>query len=224
MRGKDGGVSPVGRLIVHVGTRGDQHLGRFEITVARGEQDRGVSAVLNIGLVVGVHVLIRRGLPELRPNVGADIDVGFVRQQYLNRFGVVLCDGPHERGLALQPFDGVDVGAPREQQLHGVEAAGARRGHERRLAFAHGPRHVRAPVEQRADRGRVAGASGLQQRRRGLRVGDPQRPLATAVAIGAAARVAFHPAEVRQDVVVAPAARVSNVALTVVTPPEVVAS
>ena len=48
-----------------------------------------------------------------------------------------------------------------EQEVHGRFVAGARRGHQRRLALANGLRDIRAAVEQRAHRIDVAVADSL---------------------------------------------------------------
>ena len=42
--------------------------------------------------------------------------------------------GPHQRRLTAARLRDVHVGAVEGQLLHGLEAAGARRNHERRLA------------------------------------------------------------------------------------------
>ena len=86
-------------------------------------------------------------------------------EQRLDDVRVAFRRRPHERRLLLIGVGGVHVRARFEQQPHGVDAAGARRGHQRRLAVRMGDRGIGAGLQQRRDERRIARAAGLKQRR-----------------------------------------------------------
>ena len=65
--------------------------------------------------------------------VRARVDVGALRQQEPDRFGVVFGSRPHQCLFAKHLLAGVDVGPAIEQRLHRRRIPGSRRRHQRRL-------------------------------------------------------------------------------------------
>ena len=63
--------------------------------------------------------------------------------------------GPHQRRLPAERFVSVHPRAAREQQASGIDAAGARDDHQRRLALRVRRFDIRAGIEQSADDLRV---------------------------------------------------------------------
>ena len=56
--------------------------------------------------------------------------------------------GPHQRGLVAPLLVRVDVGAVTDQQLRGLDIAGARHNHQRRLAIGIGRFDIGAGRQQ----------------------------------------------------------------------------
>ena len=128
-------------------------------------------------LIVSTLSLARREQQRRPAEDRSVVDVRARLDQQLHRRGVAFVRGPHQRRLLLPAFLGVDVGAVRQQHLHGVDLAGAGRRHQRRLAFRQRRVRIRAGLEQLLDHRRVAVDGGGIQRRhavaiRGLDVGS----------------------------------------------------
>ena len=93
-------------------------------------------------------------------------------EQELDRSGMPLIGGPHQRRGASQRFLRVDLRAAVEQHLHRRHVAGARRHHQRRLSPRQRLVRIRARLQQALDDRRVAVQAGQRERREALAVGD----------------------------------------------------
>ncbi len=126
------------------------------VPVARGEHQRREAA----GRVIGVLPLVDRR------DVTLAIRIRARREQRLDHVRGGLPLAAHISAVCCwYDVGGVHVRARVEQQPHRVDAAGARRGHQRRLAVRMRDRDVGPGLQQRRDQRRVTGAAGLKQRR-----------------------------------------------------------
>ena len=87
--------------VVHVRAGGNQQPCRFEVAGARGEQQRGLAAGRDHPVVF--RFAVRRRGHHLAQHLRACVNVRAARQQHLDGVGVLLGDGPHQRGLSASP-------------------------------------------------------------------------------------------------------------------------
>ena len=153
---------------VHVGPGRDEEPGRGGVAAARREQQRRVAALHDLEDPAAVGVAGRAH--DLRVGLRAVVHPGPGRQQQPHDLGMPLGRRPHERGLPVSVLSGVGIGAVGEQRPHRRRAAGAGRGHQRRLARRQDPVRVGPRRKQRIDRGRAAVVGGQPQRRHPQRV------------------------------------------------------
>ena len=102
----------------------DEQLRRCEIADARREHQRRVAAVRNRPVVFEAGRAASTAITSLhivRPRV----DVGTVRDEHLDDVGMLLRDGPHQRGLPARRAD-VDLGALRQQLFDDLGVARVR--------------------------------------------------------------------------------------------------
>ena len=99
---------------------------------------------------------------QTRANVRAGGD------QRLRDVGMTFGGGPHERGLAARLVFAVSRRAVREQRFDRGEVAGARGGHQRRLAARQRQVRVGAGFQQPFDQGAVPVRAGDRERRHAI--------------------------------------------------------
>ena len=104
-----------------------------------------------------------------RARLAARVDVGPVLDQHRDDVGMLSRGGPHERGLPARRLVGIDLRTVGEQQPHRINAAVARRFHQRRHARRGGGVSVGALFQQQPKRGDVA-VGGRQMQRSGAKV------------------------------------------------------
>ena len=125
----------------------EQQLGHLDAPFPRREQQR------------------REAVPRSRA------DVRPVREQRRNDLRVAFRRRPHQRRLPPPRLGGVDVGAARQQQLHGLDHAGARRRQQRGLALRQHRVRIGSGVEQQLDHGGIAVDARQRQRLHAVAVG-----------------------------------------------------
>jgi hypothetical protein len=101
--------------------------------------------------IAGAHGKQERREPQLAAALG--VNVGTRLQQRADRVEMTLAGRPHQRRLPAPLFLDVDVGSAIDEERQHFRIAGARRGHQHRLAFFAGRVHVSARFEQCFDDG-----------------------------------------------------------------------
>lgn len=86
----------------------------------------------------------------------AFIDYRAMLEQQANHGRLLLRGGPHECGLIAPLLVRVDVGAVTDQQLRGIDIAGPRHNHQRRLAIRIGRLDIGAGRQQCAQQVHIA--------------------------------------------------------------------
>ena len=163
VRRDDRRAGAVRRLVVHVGARRHEPLGRGEIAHPRGEQQRRVAALRNLGDVLRIPRFGRR-LDHLGPDIRPGVDCRAVREQHLDDVRVPLGHRPHQRRLVATAARG-RVG-PRLQELaDDVRRTDTGCGHQRRLAGKEPSVGIRTRVQQPPHHGGAAVLGRRPQRR-----------------------------------------------------------
>ena len=93
------------------------------------------------------------------------VDVGARGDEGAHHGRLILGGRPHQRRLTAPLFHRVDLGAPAQQRLGGVDATGTRDDHQRRLTVGVGRLDVAAGLEQRLDHVRAGRDRGLRHGR-----------------------------------------------------------
>ena len=151
--------------VVDIRTGRHERLRRFDVAMARGEEQRRIPAAVPHDALVVLRRVRAVGMHQTAPNLGTRTDIGTLLNQHADGVMVPLRDRPHERGLPTRLLCDVDVGAARRQHAHGVGAARARSGHDRGLASGQRDVGVGAGVEQTPDH-RGAPVAGREPERR----------------------------------------------------------
>lgn len=183
--GEDVERGEAGAEVVGIGAEIEELGCEFEMTVFDGDDEGGGAGAW---LFVGDPFRGRGGLVDVdagfeqrtndggvataggeeeRCETGVDgfAEIGLSGDECGDDVSVAFVGGPHEGGLAAGGEFIVDAGAAGEEGLDGGEAAGARGGHERRLAAAEGEVGIGAGVEEESDEG--GGAVGAGEGERG---------------------------------------------------------
>ena len=119
--GEREGGEPPRRRRIHVGSGRNQVAGRRQVTGAGGEHERGVAAVKDPLLVLGMGVRGLRG--ELVPGVGGRVHIRPVFQEDRDDIRVPLGRREHERGLSARGPH-IDARPPFEEHPHDGGAPG----------------------------------------------------------------------------------------------------
>jgi hypothetical protein len=149
-------------LIVHVRACFNEEFRRREITDARCEHQRSLTAVRDHAVVFGKPV--RRHGHHLAPGIAARVDVCSADQKTLHHIGVLLCDSPHQRRLSARAAC-IRIRPLREQCVDDSCFTGARRRHQRRFAREQCEVWIRAGSEQPLHDRLAAVQAGRPQRR-----------------------------------------------------------
>ena len=161
------GPSPFGIGEVQFGALLDQGARALDTSFACGVQERREASGRAIdGTRFGSH------LPLPFVHRRARVDLRAASDQLPHHRRLPLRRRPHQRRLPAPLLHGVHVGAALDQQTRGVDLAGARHDHQRRLPVGVGRLDVRAGLEQRLEQRRAGDNGRLRHRRRAVVVLD----------------------------------------------------
>jgi hypothetical protein len=167
VRGDDQRARAVGRDVGRLRAGAQQDAAGFQVALTRGEQERREAAEINRRHPAALVAIAEpvAGVHNARPHLGARLNVGAGLDERANDRGVSVRHGPHQGGLPVRELLRADVGAAADERLDHRHVAGARRGHQRRLAAGQLDVRVGARANQDFDHRRAAVLACQCQRR-----------------------------------------------------------